>query len=1328
MYDGSAHGASGSCKDINGAPFSSGLSLGGTFTNVPGGTATWVFDSPDNNYSDAGGTVPIVLTKAPYSFAACTITPYNVPFDGLEHQATSVCTGPNTAPSGERFSLDLSSTRHSATGSYTDTWTFSGGRNYQDATGTVTNVITFCTLLSTQNSSYPRDSYIDVPVYAADLTDGNLQGISFALSYDPRVLEPVFFSPPDSQSPYLVQTATAGTMSSGGNFQVIANRTDAGDGGAVPFVPGKIEVSISSNLPAVYLQGSGVLVKIKMHVKSDAAANSSTTLALSNVLPNEGGCNSASSGTMSVVRSDTSVEVSSSAPHSPAVYGDSVTFSSAVSSTTTPNPPVNGGSVTVNVFSMSNSGTTPDAACTTSSVASGSASCSISGLHAGQYRAIGTYSDGTTNYNDSSSSQITFTVDPHALLITASSPSSIVYGSDTPVVNALYRTGDLQYGETSIDTPATCGTTYLPGRVRGGNVGSHPTECVGGSDPDYSITYATGSFSVTPKPLSITASSITITFGTTPSPVISPLYDGLYTNSANPSYSDTQTFTAPTCSSVYSTSPFSVVSTTPYRSYCETAADNNYSIAYSDGGVTVAKASSSTVISCPGSPFVFKGADWTPCTATVTGAGGLSTTTGVTYSNNFHASTSSSGPATADASYIGDDNHLSSTADRVTFTIDPAPVTITAGSGSSVFNGNARTPSDCVTSGTSPATFTGTVSCSNDPSSVGPGAGTTTINPVAAVAVGDRMSNYAFTLNSGSYTISPAPVTITAGGGSSTYDGVRKTPSACAVTGTTPATFTGTVTCVNDPIQTTSANAGDYTFSPVASAGSGDSLSNYDITSVSGTYTIGKANAICTITPYDAAYDNAPHSATGTCSGVESSPTDLTPLLTINSNHTEPGTYTDSWSFAGDTNYFPIASTSFTNYIRTGTVSGTVSLAITPATKVDGVTLTSTGGSVVTPAAVTTSSTGAFSITKYGAGDYTITPSRAAQPCSLPSFQGITSSDATLVAKAVVNAVTLTPSQRIAADVSTNGAVTSLDASFIAQKVVQSCVTGNHAGEWRFVDPSVQHNPLIASSSTGVGGVQNKLYTDNFGAIMLGDVNGSWTTGQARQAGDTSKGDAVLASLGTVKADGNSVVSIPLSLTGLRGRGVDSFQFDVTYDPKVLTPDTTAVDLTGTRSVGQTAVWNAAQPGLIRVVVFGANTATEEGIFANLSFRTTEGSAGSAVKIAAFALGDESVPVTVTDGNITVVGNGVKAATGSLVGYVKIAEGRGVPSANVVLIGAGGQEASASSSPIDGSFEFKGLVVGGTYIVSVKVKGRDLITRTVTIADNVAEIDLVLPN
>ena len=69
VYDGSPHGAAGLASGLGGESLTALLHLGATFTNAPGGTASWSFDG-NTNYNGASGTVAIVIEKAAPVFSA----------------------------------------------------------------------------------------------------------------------------------------------------------------------------------------------------------------------------------------------------------------------------------------------------------------------------------------------------------------------------------------------------------------------------------------------------------------------------------------------------------------------------------------------------------------------------------------------------------------------------------------------------------------------------------------------------------------------------------------------------------------------------------------------------------------------------------------------------------------------------------------------------------------------------------------------------------------------------------------------------------------------------------------------------------------------------------------------------------------------------------------------------------------------------------------------------------------------------------------------------------------------------------------------------------
>ena len=160
------------------------------------------------------------------------------------------------------------------------------------------------------------------------------------------------------------------------------------------------------------------------------------------------------------------------------------------------------------------------------------------------------------------------------------------------------------------------------------------------------------------------------------------------------------------------------------------------------------------------------------------------------------------------------------------YTINKAPVTATAGGGTTTYDGTTKSPSACLVTGV----YKGDLTCANNPASVGPGFGTTTIEPVVS---GTGLANFEVTNVNGSYTINKAPVTATAGGGTTTYDGTTKSPSACLMTGV----YKGDLTCANNPASV-GPGFGTTTIEPVVS---GTGLANFEVTNVNGSYTINKA-------------------------------------------------------------------------------------------------------------------------------------------------------------------------------------------------------------------------------------------------------------------------------------------------------------------------------------------------------------------------------------------------------------------------------------------------------------------------------------------------------
>ena len=96
------------------------------------------------------------------------------------------------------------------------------------------------------------------------------------------------------------------------------------------------------------------------------------------------------------------------------------------------------------------------------------------------------------------------------------------------------------------------------------------------------------------------------------------------------------------------------------------AGDANHTASAGTGGFAITPAGSTVTVLCPAS-VIFTGAAIAPCTASYSGAGGLSGSLTPSYSNNVNV-----GTASARATYAGDANHAGSTG-TASFTIAAAP-------------------------------------------------------------------------------------------------------------------------------------------------------------------------------------------------------------------------------------------------------------------------------------------------------------------------------------------------------------------------------------------------------------------------------------------------------------------------------------------------------------------------------------------------------------------------------------------------------------------------------------------------------------------------------
>ncbi|MFN8466042.1 MAG: MBG domain-containing protein [Caldilineaceae bacterium] len=373
------------------------------------------------------------------------------------------------------------------------------------------------------------------------------------------------------------------------------------------------------------------------------------------------------------------------------------------------------------------------------------------------------------------------------------------------------------------------------------------------------------------------------------------------------------------------------------------------------GDFVIAKAPTTTTVTCGAGPFTYTGAAITPCTASVTGAGGLNQTPAVVYTGNTNA-----GTATAD--FTPDDplgyNSLND-APAGDFVIAKAPTTttVTCGAGPFTYTGAAITP--CT------ASVTGAGGLNQTPAVVY--AGNTNAGTATASFSFAENANYLASSDSKNFTIAKAPTTttVTCGAGPFTFTGAAITPCTASVTGA------GGLNLVLAVVYTGNTNAGTATAS-ASYAGS----TNYLASSGSKNFTIGQATPKLSVTNSPAAYDGTPKAA-----AVKGSVAGAVTNVKYNGSATVPasaGTYAVTADFA------PSDATNYKTLTAAAAGSFAIVKAGAPILAVDNPTVPYNGApqaASLSASANSTPVTGTFSNVKYNdsstvptdAGTYIIT-------------------------------------------------------------------------------------------------------------------------------------------------------------------------------------------------------------------------------------------------------------------------------------------------------------------------------------------------------------------
>ncbi len=475
------------------------------------------------------------------------------------------------------------------------------------------------------------------------------------------------------------------------------------------------------------------------------------------------------------------------------------------------------------------------------------AQCTTSTLTAGNHSLGATYS-GDNNALGSPATPLAVDVAAAPLTVTASSAAS-VYGSAPPAVTPSY--GGFVNGDnaSSLTSPAVC-TTAVSATTP---VGTYPSTCSGGADPNYTITYAAGSIMVGPAPLSVAASSGTMTYGSNP-PAITPTVTGLQNTDTVANLSGLTCSTTATSSSSVGT----------YGTSCTGASDPNYSISYTAGQMIVGAAPLVVTASSLSTTY---GSAPTAVTPSYSGFLDGDTSASLTTQPTCVTGASALSPVgTYDTSCSGasDPNYAITYVDG-SVTVAPAPVVITASSAYTVYGSAVPAVTPAVSglqNGEGASVLGAGLQCTTSANASSP------VGTYPTSCSGASDPNYAITYVDGAVSVTPAALTITASSGSMTYGAnpPAVTVSVVGLQNGEQASVLVGLACSTDASAISPVGTYDSSCSDATDA-------NYTISYIDGSVTVSPAPLTLTASSGSMTYGSTPPTITASADGLQNGET-----------------------------------------------------------------------------------------------------------------------------------------------------------------------------------------------------------------------------------------------------------------------------------------------------------------------------------------------------------------------------------------------------------------------------------------------------------------------
>ena len=289
---------------------------------------------------------------------------------------------------------------------------------------------------------------------------------------------------------------------------------------------------------------------------------------------------------------------------------------------------------------------------------------------------------------------------------------------------------------------------------------------------------------------------------------------------------------------------------------------------------------------------------------------------------------------------------------------------------------------------------------------------------------------------------------------------------------------------------------------------------------------------------------------------------------------------------------------------------------------------------------------------------YYVTPSKTGD------FQSaVDPYDAALNAQHVVGLITLSANQRLAADVSGNGSLTSYDSAKIAQFAVglitRLPVAVTYGRDWAFV-PAPQSEPNMYVSNPTAYSPGRILYNpfiiesaenEDFYAILFGDVSGNWASAcaplapeslslpapeslstEATATSSSARKIPGLITLPSLKAAPGETIRVPILAEG--AAQAIAFYLDLRYDPLVLSPIAAE---RGAIASNLALTTNLGQPGRGRLALFGTAPLGGDGEIAVVTFKVVgAASSRSSLTLPGLTVNEGKIPMHVKPGKVIV--------------------------------------------------------------------------------------------